>query len=172
MRRGSVFLLLVSLCGGLSCVPRVPGSQGAPGTVDFSLARQGGGTYRLSQDRGHVVLIDVWATWCEPCRRTLPIVENVACKQESKGVRAYALNVDADGRRVPAFLKQTGLGLAVLLDPEAEVVENVLGVREMPTTVLIDGRGMIRFRHEGAKPGLGEALKREIDQLLVEGGAP
>ncbi len=127
-----------------------------------------GEPYSVASDRGSVVLLDVWATWCEPCRDALPIYEQLATKYGSRGLKVYALNVDEDSRAIPAFLTETKLGLPVLLDANAQVAEKTLGVKMMPTTFIVDRKGVVRFVHEGFAEEFLQKYQTEIEQLLAE----
>jgi thiol-disulfide isomerase/thioredoxin len=122
----------------------------------------------LSADRGNVVLLDVWATWCEPCKDSLPVYQRLAEQYASRGLRVYAINVDEDVRQVEPFLAETGVKIPVLLDTGAQFAESVLRVSVMPSSFLLDRRGEIRHVHEGFSPGLEETVRREIDALLAE----
>ncbi len=127
-----------------------------------------GAPYSVSTDRGSVVLLDVWATWCEPCRDALPIYEELATKYGSLGLKVYALNVDEDSRAIPTFLTDTKIGLPILLDANAQVAEKTLGVKMMPTTFIVDRKGVVRFVHEGFSEDHVEKYRTEIEQLLAE----
>jgi thiol-disulfide isomerase/thioredoxin len=143
------------------------GGEAAP--LDFTVKRYPGGEpYALAEDRGHVVLLDVWATWCEPCRDALPMYQELAKHYGARGLKVYALNVDEDARAVPAFLTETKVTLPVLLDAQALVAEKVLRVRNMPTTVLVDRRGRVRYVHEGFSEEFLMKYQNEIEELLSE----
>jgi thiol-disulfide isomerase/thioredoxin len=147
----------------------VESSAPAPAPLQFSVKRYPGGEpHAIASDRGSVVLLDVWATWCEPCRDALPMYENLAKHYGSRGLKVYALNVDEDTRAIPAFLKEAKVSLPVLLDSNAEVADKVLRVRLMPTTVLIDRKGMVRYVHEGFAEEFLAKYQAEIEQLLAE----
>jgi thiol-disulfide isomerase/thioredoxin len=124
--------------------------------------------YDIASDRGSVVLLDVWATWCEPCRDALPLYEQLAREYGKRGLKVYALNVDEDARAIPAFLQETKLTLPVLVDENAKVAERALQVRMMPTTYLLDRRGVVRFVHEGFAEDFLQRYQTEIEQLLAE----
>ncbi|MET0401786.1 MAG: TlpA disulfide reductase family protein [Cystobacter sp.] len=143
------------------------GAEAAP--LDFSVKRYPGGEpYALSEDRGSVVLLDVWATWCEPCRDALPMYQDLAKHYGERGLKVYALNVDEDARAVPAFLSEAKVTLPVLLDAQALVAETVLRVRTMPTTVLVDRQGRVRYVHEGFSEEFLMKYQNEIEELLSE----
>ncbi|QRN94985.1 TlpA family protein disulfide reductase [Archangium violaceum] len=147
----------------------VASESSAPAPLQFSVKRYPGGEpHAIASDRGSVVLLDVWATWCEPCRDALPMYEDLAKHYASRGLKVYALNVDEDARAIPTFLKETKVSLPVLLDANAEVSEKVLRVRLMPTTVLIDRKGMVRYVHEGFAEEFLAKYQSEIEHLLAE----
>lgn len=118
--------------------------------------------------RGSVVLLDVWATWCEPCRDALPTYEALQKEYGPRGLKVYALNVDEDQSLVAPFLAETKVQLPVLLDKRGQAAENVLNVRLMPTSFLIDKRGFIRHVHEGFAEEFLQQYQSEIEVLLAE----
>jgi thiol-disulfide isomerase/thioredoxin len=141
----------------------------APAPLQFTVKRYPGGEpHAIASDRGNVVLLDVWATWCEPCRDALPIYEDLAKHYASRGLKVYALNVDEDSRAIPPFLKETKVSLPILVDANAEVADKVLRVRSMPTTLLIDRKGVVRYVHEGFAEEFLAKYQAQIEQLLAE----
>jgi thiol-disulfide isomerase/thioredoxin len=175
-------LLLVCGLASSACLtpsPTIPLTDGAKGkarlapssapALDFALKRwPDGPEYRLSQDRGSVVLLDVWATWCEPCRESLPVYEDFAKEYGPRGLKVYTINVDADAKEVGPFVKELKLTLPVLVDPEARLTEVELKVKTMPTSVLVDRRGVVRVSHEGIPDDFIKTYVAEIEQLLAE----
>lgn len=143
------------------------GSKGAH-TLDFTLPRLGGPPYTLSQDRGKVVLLDVWATWCDPCRDALPLYQDLKKEYGAKGLEVYAINVDTDARMISSFLAETKVDLPVLLDPGAVFAESKLQVKVMPTAFLIDRKGVLRVKHEGFDESLISTWVKDIEDLLSE----
>lgn len=127
-----------------------------------------GKPYSLSQDRGSVVLLDVWATWCAPCRDALPVYQGFLKQYGQKGFRVETVNIDEDPQQIAAFLAETRVSLPILLDPGGNFSEDTLHVTRMPTTFLIDRRGEVRFVHEGFGEELLGKYKNEIEQLLAE----
>ncbi|MBZ4418144.1 TlpA disulfide reductase family protein [Myxococcus sp. RHSTA-1-4] len=128
----------------------------------------GGEPYDLAADRGSVVLLDVWATWCEPCRDALPFYENLAREYAGRGLKVYALSVDEDPRAIAPFLQETKVGLPVLLDENAQVAERTLKVKGMPTTYYIDRRGVVRHVEEGFTEEFYPRYQSHIEALLAE----
>jgi thiol-disulfide isomerase/thioredoxin len=115
-----------------------------------------------------VVLLDVWATWCEPCRDALPLYEQLAKEYGKRGLKVYAMNVDEDPRAIPEFLKEVKVELPILVDTNAAVAEKTLGVRMMPTTFFLDRKGVVRFVHEGFAEEFLQKYQNELEQLLAE----
>jgi cytochrome c biogenesis protein CcmG, thiol:disulfide interchange protein DsbE len=164
-----VLALAVAGCVKREPLPPVTGStqQGAALSLKLPFYREGG-TYDLAFDRGKVVLLDVWATWCEPCKDALPIYQDLAKEYGSRGFRVYAINVDEDPRQIDTFLQTLKLTLPILVDKNAEVAERDLKVRVLPTSFLIDKRGNIRQVHEAFAPEFLARYQTEIEQLLAE----
>ena len=165
-------LLLLSACLKQDPPPLLSGSvtqNDRPGIKAMVLKRQADGKdWKLSDDTGSVVLLDVWATWCEPCRDSLPMYQDLSTQYAAKGLKVYAINVDADSKTVPPFLKELKVELPVLLDPGANIAENSLQVKVMPTAFLIDRKGNLRHVHEGFAEEFLQKYITEIEALLVE----
>jgi thiol-disulfide isomerase/thioredoxin len=125
-----------------------------------------GAIHDLVEDRGKVVLLDVWATWCQPCLISLPLYERMAKRYGARGFRVYAISIDEQTELIPLFLTETKLGLPILLDKGGAFAEGALQVQTMPTAVIVDRRGLVRYRHEGY---VAEGpLQAEIEGLLAE----
>jgi thiol-disulfide isomerase/thioredoxin len=134
--------------------------------TNLTLATYPGGTpHALAEDRGHVVVVDAWATWCEPCERSLPLLHTLPQRFAPQGLRTYAVSIDAGQCEIPAFLKRTPITLPILLDPDGDALQTVLGLRLMPTTLVIDRSGKLRARHEGFQGDLA-ALQADVERGL------
>jgi thiol-disulfide isomerase/thioredoxin len=108
-----------------------------------------GDELRLSEMRGRVVLLNFWATWCEPCRVEMPLLE---ARYESRGLLVVGVNFDETEAEVRAYRDALGLTFPILLDPGGEV-QVLYRVRGYPTTFLIDEVGVIQFVHVGSMDG-------------------
>jgi thiol-disulfide isomerase/thioredoxin len=140
----------------------------APGTQapDFAVERLEGGTLRLSELRGRVVLLDFWATWCPPCRAELPWLVPLARRYESRGVVFVAMSQDnPDGQRLevsrfasqlPGFSRFAALG--------TYEVGRDFGAEALPTLYVIDRSGRIAATKVGAteEPEVARALERAL----------
>jgi cytochrome c biogenesis protein CcmG/thiol:disulfide interchange protein DsbE len=130
-------------------------------------AVQGGESTELDALRGKVVYLDFWASWCVPCRQSFPWMQTIETTYESKGFTVIAVNLDHDRADADAFLKQFQPDFQVRFDPEGRLAQQ-FNVRGMPTSVLIDRHGAVRFTHIGFRPQDGAKHTRQIEQLLAE----
>ncbi len=115
---------------------------------DVSFVDGEGKTRSLGEWRGRVVLLNIWATWCPPCRAEMPTLNNLQKTLGSKDFEVVALSVDKGGPDVPrAFLKKTGATALRVYNDRTISVRSKLGLRGYPTTVLIgrDGRELGRL---------------------------
>lgn len=166
--------VLLAVALGAACVKRDPlpplsGSTGPEAPLAFTLPRYPSGEpHSLASDLGNVVLLDVWATWCEPCRDALPTYEQLLEEYGPRGLRAYAINVDLDQREIPKFLQETPFEIPILLDRNGAVAERTLRVSMMPTTFLLDRKGKVRFVHQGFAEEMLGRYQSQIEQLLAE----
>jgi len=161
LRAGIVYfvaLLLLSHCGGER--------RGAEGEApEFSLMTLENQEIRLSDLRGQVVLLDFWATWCGPCRESIPHLVALYKNYQSKGLQVIGLSVDkGDGSAVRKFVQSMGIPYPIALAPE-EVVKKY-GVTSLPTTVLIDKKGTIREKMVGFSSAIANRLNGQIEELL------
>lgn len=111
---------------------------------DFTLPRLQGGAVTLSQHFGRdIVILDFWATWCSPCRRVMPLLEETAARYASRGVVLYSVNWGEDIQTIRDYLEDTGLKPDVLLDEDIQVGPDYQ-VRGLPSTVLLDRDGTVK----------------------------
>jgi thiol-disulfide isomerase/thioredoxin len=113
-------------------------------TPPIELAGIVGQPWRLASARGHPVLLNFWATWCEPCRAEMPALQQLAREHRAQGLEVMAVNYRESDTAVRRFLEQTGLELPVLLDRDGAAAK-AFGVRIFPSTIGIDRRGQASF---------------------------
>ncbi len=121
----------------------------------------------LSQYKGQVVMVNFWATWCGPCQQEMPLLDQMYQKYKPAGFTLIGVNVDKDGAPVKALLARKPVTFPVLLDP-ANQVSKAYHVDEMPSSVIIDRKGQIRYIHRGYKPGDENEYQDRIRQLIRE----
>ncbi|MGQ0430090.1 MAG: TlpA disulfide reductase family protein [Gammaproteobacteria bacterium] len=128
-------------------------TAGAPvAAPEFRLANRAGGQVTLSSLRGQVVMINFWASWCGPCRQEFPALDQIYRKYKPMGFTLVGINVESEKSDAERFLGQRPVSFPILFDPKNEVSGDY-GVRAMPTTVLVDRRGRLRWTHMAYKPG-------------------
>jgi len=133
---------------------------------DFTLSTLDGKKVSLKDFKGKkVVVLDFWAIWCPPCRRAMPIVQEVSNELKDKDVVFLAVNVDEDKAKVPDFVKNAGITLTVLLDTDGKVA-NSYNVTSIPRMFIIDKNGIIKAGHSGFSAEMKEELKKEILEAL------
>lgn len=160
-RRALAALLLVG--GGALAAPLVPATT-AP---DFTLRTLEGQNLRLGEQRGSVVLVNFWATWCGPCRQEMPHLNKLYEKYKSAGFVLLGVNVDDDTRQAAGVANKLGVTFPVLPDSDKRVSKQY-DLSAMPSTVLIDRDGKVRYLHRGYQSGYENTYDRQIRELLKE----
>jgi thiol-disulfide isomerase/thioredoxin len=120
---------------------------------------------------GKVVIVDFWASWCGPCRKSFPFLNQLQQKHQADGLVVLAVNEDEERSDAEAFLKQYPANFAVLFDKEGQLASQYQ-IPGMPTTVVIDRNGKIRYSHSGFFESKTAAFEQEIQQLLQEEVTP
>ena len=132
---------------------------------EFALTSLKGPKVMLSALRGKVVLIDFWAQWCEPCKKELPQLEKLAREYAGKGVVVLTVNIDKQRENAERMAKQLGLTMDVLLDPAGSVAASY-DLPKMPTSFVVDKKGIVRYVNEGFDgPKDVDRFKQELDEL-------
>lgn len=124
-----------------------------------------GVAHDLAQYRGKVVLVNFWATWCEPCREEMPSIERLKEKFAGQPFDVLAVNVDEPEARVRAFLEKTPLQLTVLLDPGKAVTKN-WDARILPASFVIGRDGRVHYSVVGEIDWSNAVNVKIIDALL------
>lgn len=149
MRKWGVLGLVVLGCGFvlLTLIPAGPSLPKA--AEDFVLPDIHGQVVRLSQLKGKVVFLNVWTTWCPPCRQEMPTMQTLYRQLQGEDFTVLAVSQDVDGHKtVVSYLSEGGYTFPVLLDVRGEVGRKY-GVSGYPETFLIDRQGMIVHHHIG-----------------------
>jgi len=137
------FVTLLLLAVAAACQPQTPEfakvGQTAP---SISLPLADGGTAGLSDQRGKVVLVNFWATWCVPCRSEMPALQHLANDLGSERFSLLLVDLQEDSASVNSYRHDLGITLPVLLDAEGNVTRTY-GVRALPATFLIDSKGTL-----------------------------
>ena len=179
-----ITLLLVLICGLAGCnsndpPPKRPGNSGPPNTafpmppLSGSLNTLGwtddsGNRSVFSEFRGKVLVLDFYATWCVPCRDSIPHLVGLQKKHEAQGLQVIGLNVGGpdDPAEVPAFAKEFGIQYPLAI-PDDDLVMFLMGDNNgIPQTFVFDRQGQLVERLTGFGPSSGEVIDRAVEAAL------
>ena len=166
MRRAAILLLLLSAaCQKREAAP--PASKkpaktttAATSTVahtdvgdvmpEYAAAYLDGKPFQLASEKGNVVFVKVWATWCGPCRMEIPELQKLHDKYGSRGFKVVGVSVDDSGvDGVKQFVKEQKIGYPIVIDAEGKLA-NLLQTTVLPTSIILDRKGKIVWRQVGA----------------------
>ncbi len=134
---------------------------------DFTLPATSGSNLRLAEQRGRVVMVNFWATWCAPCRVEMPHLNRLYDKYRASGFELLGVNIDDNPRTAADLATKLGLRFPVLLDTDKKV-SRLYDLSAMPSTVLIDRDGRVRYVHRGYRDGYEDTYEKQIRELLKE----
>jgi len=153
----------------ISCLVAWSISAGSTSTPvpapNFTLKSMAGKNIKLSELTGNVVLVNFWASWCGPCRQEMPYLNAIHNKYEPLGFTVLGVNVEEQVDNAKAFLADRPVDFPILLDSSNQI-SKLYDVIAMPSTVVIDRDGNIRFIHHGYQSG-DEAKYREMIKTLI-----
>jgi thiol-disulfide isomerase/thioredoxin len=123
------------------------------------------GTAKLTP--GKVTIIDFWATWCAPCKESFPKYQDLYVKYKASGLEIMAVSVDDEDSKskIPDFAKTAGAKFPVGWD-KGHVAADCFKPDKMPTAVIVDKKGVVRFVHAAYKPGEEAEIEKEVKSLL------
>jgi peroxiredoxin len=131
---------------------------------DFTVPLLQGARFRLADQRGKVVLINFWATWCPPCREEMPAMERLWQRQRDRGFVLVAVSLDADRGPVKPFAAEHGLTFPIGLDSKLEVA-NLYGIRALPATFIVDRHGQVAALALGPRDWDNDASHSIVEEL-------
>lgn len=134
---------------------------------DFTLKGLDGNNTKLSELRGNVVLLNFWASWCGPCREEMPLLNKIHNKYEPLGFTILGVNVEEQSDAAKKFIAQRPVDFPILLDNK-NTVSKLYDVIAMPTTVVIDRDGNMRFLHQGYQSGDEAEYRKMVKKLVRE----
>jgi len=144
----------------------------APGrpTPQLNLTDLEGNAWNLAALQGQVVVLNFWASWCEPCRAEMPSLELLATRHERRGLIVLAVNFKETVPAIKRFLEVAPVSLPILLDPDG-VSAAAWTARMFPSTVLIDRNGIARTTVVGELDWMGAVARDLIEPLLTQAKA-
>lgn len=126
-----------------------------------------GKPFDLGAQKGSVVLLNVWATWCGPCRGEIPMLKELHTKYASRGFEVVGVSVDEGGPEVVrGFVKENAVTYPIAVDAEGRIA-NLLQTTVLPTSLVIDRKGKIVWRDIGAIDGTDQSLPNAIEKALA-----
>jgi peroxiredoxin len=134
---------------------------------DFTLKSLSGKNVKLSEMAGNVVMLNFWASWCGPCRKEMPLLNDLHNKYKKLGFTILGVNVEQEQKLAKSFLSDTPVNFPILFDKSNKVSKDY-DVIAMPTTVMIDRNGKVRFIHKGYKDGDEKKYKKMVKKLVRE----
>jgi cytochrome c biogenesis protein CcmG/thiol:disulfide interchange protein DsbE len=130
-------------------------------------AAQADPSINLEEFRGRVVYLDFWASWCAPCQQSFPWMSAMQGAYERQGLTVVAVNLDRYREDAERFLAKHRPNFDVRFDPQGKVAER-FKVKGMPTSVIIDRHGVLRFTHIGFRALDQAAYEDQLRQVLEE----
>jgi cytochrome c biogenesis protein CcmG, thiol:disulfide interchange protein DsbE len=173
-----VSCLALAGCGGAAESGKGADSSSSEGhglignpAPDFSVAKAAGakGTVSLADLHGKVVLVDFWGTFCEPCKKSFPKLQDLYTKYSSSGLRIVGISEDEedDKGKIPEFASSFGAKFSLGWDADKSVA-HAYKPQTMPSSFIIDKAGVIRYAHVGYHDGEEVGLEKELKELLEE----
>jgi thiol-disulfide isomerase/thioredoxin len=130
-----------------------------------AVAADSGNPLDLERLRGKVVVVDFWASWCEPCRHSFPWLNEMQAKYADRGLVIIGVNVDRDGAEAERFLRETPARFRIVYDP-AGALATRYDVPGMPSSYVIGRNGDIVARHIGFRTALRQDREAELQNIL------
>jgi cytochrome c biogenesis protein CcmG, thiol:disulfide interchange protein DsbE len=146
-----MYRLLVSLI--LGCAALTAAAADTAGALD------------LARYRGKVVLVDFWASWCEPCRRSFPWLNSMHARYAQRGLVVIGVNLDRERAEADRFLRDVPAAFQIVYDPTGALASHY-DLPAMPVSLVIGPNGEVVARHIGFRSSLSEQREAEVQQLL------
>ena len=160
MKLFAVLLALALPAAGAELKPWSGGPTPALELVDLQ-----GKKHSLSDYRGKVVLINFWATWCEPCREEMPSIERLRASLEGRPFAVLAVNLAEPESRIQKFLDTMPLRFPILLDRDTKTTR-AWQAKVLPATYIVGADGAIRYRHVGELDWSKPEVRKQIVSLM------
>jgi thiol-disulfide isomerase/thioredoxin len=163
MKRALVLAFAATLA---ACSEQAPGMVGGK-APDYHAVTLLGDSVSLADRLGHPVMLNIWATWCDPCREELPVLERIHEEYGPRGLQLVGVSIDATGstESIRSFADQFGITYELWHDPNDHATSAFFSPG-VPMTVLIDGEGIVRWRHVGPVEESDPALLAALSDAL------
>jgi len=165
MRRSLLVVLLVFSVAGCQSSSDWTPIQSPAAAPNFTLPQLTGDPVSLEAFRGHPVIMEFWATWCGPCHYSTPSLEAIYREHRNRGVSVLLINEGESAQALRTWVKGR-FTAPILLDDEGRVAA-LYGVTGLPTLIVVDRDGRIRYARSGYSGGLEQNLRRIMNDLLA-----
>jgi thiol-disulfide isomerase/thioredoxin len=152
-----VTLLLLSLPGRAAA--ELKAGQRA---VDFDKPNLHGAPVKLSALRGKVVLLDFWASWCEPCKKELPLLGKLAARLRDRGVEIVTINIDDNRAKADAFVRSHALDALTVVHDADKAIVGKYEPNTMPSSFVVDRTGVVRIVNAGFEDGDEAKIEKQL----------
>ena len=148
--------------------PALAVQVGAPApTLAMPLMDDSGKSVRMSQFRGKVVYVDFWASWCIPCRVSMPSLDRLYKQHVARGFEVVGVNKDVRSEDAERFLKRVPVSFVLTAD-SSDAAAKAFAVKTMPSGYLVDRKGIVRHVHGGYTKSTTDELATQVEKLLAE----
>lgn len=159
----------VAMAGALllaACSGRLPGPTVGKPFPSYRVASLSGDTVSVASFKGKVVLLNLWATWCEPCRHETPYLEALYRKRKAQGLEILGVSMDTGNpEAVDDFVKQFGVTYTVARDPQMRAMD-LFHVVGLPASFLVDRSGVLRWMRYGPVSDSDHEFQDALETLL------
>ena len=151
-----------------ACLISVAAAEEIQGKApDFTLKSRSGDNVKLSELRGKVILINFWASWCGPCRQEMPVLDQLYQRYRSLDFTILGVNVEENSDAAKSLLKDISVSFPILFD-SANNVSKLYKVKGMPSTILVDRDGNMRYMYMGYQHGYEQEYQKQVRALIRE----
>jgi thiol-disulfide isomerase/thioredoxin len=169
MRRAALAVMLA--VAAISCAGPRASTHPSPllgRSVGFTASRLDGREVPVPASRAAVTVVDFWATWCEPCRDQLPVLDRLPGAFPDDRVVVVGVSFDEDRAALEEFLARIPVGFAVLWDKGGAALAVKMEITRLPTTLVLDREGVVRAVHMGFDERVAGALEQDVRRVLAE----
>ncbi|MGZ5477576.1 MAG: TlpA disulfide reductase family protein, partial [Thermoanaerobaculia bacterium] len=157
-------IVVVAACRREQAVAPPPSG---PAMLPYTAQRLDGSTFDIAKEKGNVVLLNLWATWCGPCRYEIPELEKLHAKYAQRGFKVVGVSLDEGGAAdVSPFLAEQKIGYPIVLDPTGKLAI-MLRTSVIPTSILVDRAGRVIWKHFGVVSTSDAELTRKLESALA-----
>ena len=159
---------VLAVLASLACTQAAAVEAGMPApALPMASLAEGAPAVTLAGLKGSVVYVDFWASWCVPCRLSMPTLEDLYRRNKGRGFAVVGVNKDASVADARRFLAKVPVTFPLVQDP-ADAIAKGFDVKAMPSGYLVDRKGVVRHVHRGFTAETRAALEQEIESLLKE----